>query len=321
MSLRLVTPRAVPPLSVTLNGDGPIFQQLWWQQAAAGDALEQVSTQWDGKVVGTLAFIRRRKFGFRVLNMPPYTHTQGPVLNLPPSKPAKAARNLRRVVRELVEKLPTHDRFHLILDPTDKSAFAFAMAGCTIQQDFTFRLDAKQNLDEHWANLDQKTRNLVRSAGKGLQIRQNGDLDSFFAMCDKERGSSNHHDMNILRRIGAAALARGQAVILTADDERGRPAASAFLVWDDKLVYYWQSTRDPETTLPGANNLLVWESMKFALQNGRTFDLDGYASAGSARFGAKFSMEPIVRASVVHMSKLGQVLRTLANRPHSSLIE
>ncbi len=41
------------------------------------------------------------------------------------------------------------------------------------------------------------------------------------------------------------------------------------------------------------------------------------ARADAARFGAKFSMEPVVRASVVHMSKLGSVMRALTSRPHS----
>ena len=319
MALRLVFPQiaAASKPKLTLNGDGRIFHQSWWQQASGGDDLEQVSTLWDGKVVGTLSFIRRSKFGFRVLNMPPYSHTQGPIMNLPDSKPATTARNIRRVVKELVEKLPSHDRFHLILDPDDKTAFAFSMAGCSIYQDFTFRLDAKQDLDDQWDKLDQKTRNLVRTAGKTLRVRQNGDIEGFLDMCRRERGDTNTHNMDALRRMGTAALARGQAVILTAENERGRDAASAFLVWDDKLVYYWQSSRNPEFALPGANNFLVWESMKFALQNGRTFDLDGYASPGSARFGAKFSMEPVVRASVVHMSKLGYVMRALATRPHS----
>jgi hypothetical protein len=191
------------------------------------------------------------------------------------------------------------------------------MAGCSVHQDFTFRLDAGRNLEEHWEQLDPKTRNLVRTAGKSLQVRQNADLEGFLAMCDKERAGKNMHNMAALRRMGAAALVRGQAVILTADDERGPATASAFLVWDDTLVYYWQSSRDPEIVIPGANNLLVWESMKFALQSGRTFDMDGYGSRGSARFGAKFSMEPVVRASVVHMSKLGSVMRALTTEPHS----
>jgi Acetyltransferase (GNAT) domain len=317
MPLKLVNPRLAAPVTLAENGDGPIFHQLWWQQASAGNELEQVSSTWDGRVVGQLSFIRRSKFGFRVLNMPPYSHTQGPVLNLPPSKPAKAARNLRRVVKELVDQLPMHDRLHLILDPADKSAFAFAMAGCSVHQDFTFRLEAGTNLEEHWEQMDQKTRNLIRTAGKTLQIRQNSDIDAFLTMCDKERGVSNTHNISALSRLGQAVLDRGQGVILTADDERGRPTASAFLVWDDKLLYYWQSSRDPQTTLPGANNLLVWESMKLALQNGRTFDMDGYGSPGAARFGAKFSMEPMVRASIVHMSKFGSVMRALTSRPHS----
>ena len=317
MALHLVSSRIAPPLALDRNGDGPLFHQLWWLQASAGDALEQVSTLWDGKVVATLSFVRRRQFGFRLLNMPPYTHTQGPVLNLPPSKPAKAARNLRRVVKELVDQLPAHDRFHLFLDPADQSAFPFAMAGCSIVQDFTFRLNAGQKIEQHWDNLDQKTRNLVRTAGKSLQIGQNADIEAFLGMCEKERGHGNRHNVTALRRLSAAAIARGQAVVLTAEDENGRPVASAILVWDDAVVYYWQSSRDPSFNHPGANNLLVWESMKFALQHGRTFDMDGFASEGSARFAAKFSMDPIVRASVAHMSKLGHFMHALASPPRS----
>jgi len=317
MALHIISPRFTPPLSLGVNGEGPIFQQSWWLQASAGDDLEQVSTLWDGKVVATLSFVRRRQFGFRLLNMPPYTHTQGPELYLPPSKPAKAARNLRRVVKELIEQLPSHDRFHLFLDPTDKSAFPFAMAGCHIVQDFTFRLNAGQNPDQHWENMDQKTRNLVRTAGKSLQIRQHADMEAFLEMCDRERGAANRHNVNALRRLGSAAIKRGQAVILTAEDESGQAVASAILVWDDAVVYYWQSSRNPACNHPGANNLLVWESMKFALQHGRTFDMDGFASEGSARFAAKFSMDPIVRASVAHMSKLGHFMHALASPPRS----
>jgi len=317
MICRTDTPRTLPPVLVR-NGEGSIFHQLWWQQASAGDQLQQITAVWDGNVVATLSFIQRSKCGFRILNMPPYCHTQGPILNLPPSNPGRTSRNLRRVMKELVDKLPKHDRFHLILDPDDKSAFSFAMAGCSVNHDFTFRLDAKQDLEKHWEMLDQKTRNLVRTAGSNLVVRQNGDVEAFLAMCSKERGNCNTHNMEALRRMGSAALVHGQAIILTADNEHGKAVASVFLVWDDALLYYWQSTRDPETVSPGANNFLVWESMKFALQHDRTFDIDGYASPGAALFVSKFGMEPIVRASVVHMSKLGSVMRALATRPHST---
>jgi len=317
MALKLVSPIESPTFVIENNGEGSIFHQPWWLQASGGDALEYVTTEWDGKTVGSLAFVRRRQFGLRLLNMPPYTHTQGPVLNLPPSKPAKAARNLRRVVRELVEKLPAHDRFHLFLDPDDPSAFPFALAGCMITQDFTFRLPRNQNLATHWDELDQKTRNLVRTAGKALQLKRTAAIEPFLEMCVRERGKQNRHNMIALRRMGEIAAKHGQLMVMMAEDERGRVAASCVLLWDDAVVYYWQSSRDPELNHPGANNLLVWESMKFAAQNGRIFDMDGYATPTSARFGAKFSMQPVVRASVAHMSHIGHLLHALTSRPGS----
>lgn len=309
--MEMLLPAAAEGTSAPRNGDGPLFHQAWWLEAAAGPALERVQVIWDGQVVGSLAYVRRRNFLFRLLNMPPYTHTQGPVLHLPESKPAKTMRNRHRVVKELIEQLPKHDRFHLFLDPDDSSSFSFALAGCSIMQDFTFRLVKDCDLALHWENLDQKTRNLVRSADKKLEVRHGSDLESFIGMCVKERGKENTHILEAMRRVGNAALEHRQATVLTANDERGQAVASAVLVWDDAVLYYWQSSRDPENAVPGANNLLVWEAIRFALRHGRTFDLDGYASEGAARFGAKFGMEPVVRASVAHMSLMGHFSRAL----------
>ena len=283
----------------------PLFYEDWWLQASAGDALERVVVEWDGREVASLSFLRRKTLGLVQLRLPPYTRTLGPRLALPASKPAARLRNVCHVVAELINRLPPHDRFHLFLDPRDPCGFAFAMAGCTIEEEFTFRLAAGEPLEGVWHGMDPKIRNLIRTAEKKLKVSQVGDCEPFIRMSLDEHGDSrNRHRFDAMRRIFAAAVARGQAITLVADDG-AKAAAVAVLVWDAEMLYYWQSTRKAEAGTPGANSLLVWESMKLAKEKGLGFDVDGYHSLQSALFAAKFGLQPAVRPSVSHMSMKG----------------
>ena len=48
-----------------------IFQQPWWVEAAAGTALQRAEVRWGGQVVASLPFIRVKRVGFTLLEMPP----------------------------------------------------------------------------------------------------------------------------------------------------------------------------------------------------------------------------------------------------------
>ena len=288
-----------------------LFQQTWWLEAAGGSALEWARVCWDGATVASLAFVRQKTMGFTTLDMPPYTRTLGPVLALPPSKRARRLRNTHLVVRELITALPRHDRYQCVLDPDDDTAFALALSGCSVGQNFTFRMPEIWSPEQQWLELDQKTRNLIRTAQGKLSVDSAVSIDEVIALSHLERGRKDRSDEVVLHRIADAALARGKMRTLAARDAGGRVAAAATLVWDDRVLYYWQSSRNLSVPVPGANSLLIWEAMLLAAAKGLIFDIDGYHSVNAARFVAKFNMETRVRASVVHMSRRGRVAQAL----------
>ena len=291
------------------NGPTSIFQQPWWCAAAAGTALEMAEVRWDGKLVASLPFIRRKRLGFTLLEMPPYTRTMSPILFLPESKPAKRMRNMHEAVRELMEALPQHDRYQSMLGPDEPTAFSLALSGCTLGQNFTFRMPAAWEIERHWEDLDQKTRNLIRSAGKELEVRREQSMDAQFELSDRERGKTERSDFSTLRRLADAACTRGQTMTLSAVAGTGRCLAAATLIWDERVLYFWQSVRDSAVLRSGANSLLVWEAMLLARSKGLVFDIDGYQSLPAARFVSRFGMEAKVRTSVVHLSKRGRMVQ------------
>ncbi len=286
-----------------------IFQQPWWVEAAAGRALERAEVRWGGQVVASLPFIRVKRFGFTLLEMPPYTRTLGPILALPESKPARRLRNMHDAIRDLVGALPKHDRYQAMLGPNDPAAFSLALSGCSLGQNFTFRMPAMWDADRHWGEMDQKTRNLIRTAGKELEVRRNGGFEAVLQLSEQERGPRDRSDFSTLRRLAEAAEARGQIATLTAHQHDGKMVAAAAVIWDRQVLYFWQSIRDSSVSRSGANSLLVWEAMLLALRKGLIFDIDGYHSLPAARFVSRFGMEPSIRTSVVHLSKRGRIVQ------------
>lgn len=286
-----------------------IFQQPWWLESAAGSQLETTSVFWSGQPVACMSFVRKRRFGITRLEMPPYTRTLGPNLQLPASGPAKYARNLHRAMAELVTALPPHDRFQTTLSPDDASAFPLLLSGCNLGQNYTFRSPKAWNHEQHWKDLDQKTRNLIRSSGKELEVSRNGSIEDLIELALHERGRDTRMERGALRRLAAVAQPRGQMATLTAREDGNVLTAVATVVWDRQVLYFWQSARNPASTRSGAVALLVWEAMTMAHSMGLVFDIDGYHSLSSARFVSRFALLPSPRATVLHMSGRGRLLQ------------
>ena len=212
-------------------------------------------------------------------------------------------------IRELIQAMPRHDRYQSMLGPDDPSAFSLALSGCSLGQNFTFRMPAAWDVDQHWAELDQKTRNLIRTAGKELEVRRGSPFEAVLELSERERGAKNRSDAATLRRLAQAAESREQMVTIAAHQDNGRLAAAAALIWDENVLYFWQSSRDSGALRSGANSLLVWEAMLLARQKGLIFDVDGYHSLPAARFVSRFGMEPKVRTSVLHLSRRGRMVQ------------
>ena len=296
-----------------LSSKRTIFQEPWWLQASSGGAVETITINWGGSDVASLSLLRKeRLLGIRSLVMPPYTRTLGPVLSLPPSTPSRYNANLRRVAAEIMLKLPRHDHFSLRVDHEDEIAFAFALAGCSVSEQFTFRVEADADPVKLMECADRSTARLIRTARRRLKLQEHADFDRFVDLAYRHHPAGrNSHDFQALERLFAASNGRGQAIILGLTDMQGHDVASVLLVWGHGVLHYLAPHRDRERSGGDANALLLWSAMELALSRGLAFDLDGYHSAGTASFLSSFGFPRHIRHVVTHCSLRGAVLRTL----------
>jgi Acetyltransferase (GNAT) domain len=287
-----------------------LFQEHWWLAASSGGTVEVVHVNWEGQQVASLAFMRRNRFGHRSLVMPPYTRTLGPVLSLPVSTPSRHAKNLRRVVRELIVQLPSHETFHQTLDPEVESGLAFLIAGCEIGQSFTFRITPDTPLKSVFERIDGRTRRLIRACSEQLSVESTLDLDRFIRLSYRDRPPiGNYHDFAAITRIFDACVRREQAIILTATGENGCDQACVVLVWGGRVLYYLLPARDRDLASGGTNAFLLWEAIKFAHSRDLVFDFDGFGSSSTAKFLLSFGVFPLARTSISHRNLLGQLVK------------
>ncbi len=250
-----------------------------------------------------MPIFRKKRFLFTCIGMPAYTRTLGPVLSLPPSKPFKRMQNIRNLVDDFVQKLPEHDSIRLRLPPGDETVFGFALLDFNCEELFTFRVPQDVDIEDVWKNCDQKTRNVIRSAGRKVCIKEEGDFSEFRKLSlINNPEEKNTNDFRIMENIYNAARLRNQSTILIASNESGKNIAASIIVWGSEYAYFWQSARDPACGVGGVNALLLWSAIQMASEMGLGFDFDSFGSAKSAKFLASFGLPPVVRTEVARQS-------------------
>lgn len=284
-----------------------IFQEDWWLQAVAGRDLDRVSVAENGRDVAHLYFVPRRVLGCRLLRMPPYTRTLGPVFENRGG--ADMPRTHRReICSRLVTALPPHDYFEQVLEPADESGLVFALNGFAVGASFTVRIPAGLAADDLWQRMDSRRRRRIRDRQKDLVVERHGDVARFVALARREYSEAiNYHRYDILAAAFEAAHGRGQAAVLSARRDDGSDASSAVLLWDAQTMYFWLAARDHDAGR-GAKTLVLWEALNLAQSLGVAFDFDGFFSLSGANFILSFGFPTQIRPVVTRARPMARAL-------------
>ena len=71
-------------------------------------------------------------------------------------------------------------------------------------------------------------------------------------------------------------------------DKEGTVNAVAYLVWDEKSIYYLMSGHNTELKNNNFNTLAAWEAIKFASKINKVFDFEGSMIPSISEFFRKF---------------------------------
>jgi hypothetical protein len=308
-----VIAKKTSPKSPIVEDIGTIFHQDWMMEAASLGRWDKVEIQWDNKVVATLPYVIDRRFGMKTAAMPYYTHVLGPVLRLPAAKPSRTLENSTKLISQLLEKLPAHDRFNQTLAPEYDLTTAFVLAGLKVDARFTFRLAPDQTPESVMAGMKGAQRRNITTTFETLTCRQHSNLDEFHKLARiQTQGEVSRYRFDLIQSMSQAALQRNQATILSVYNQADQNMATTVLLHDSRVAYFWLTARD---TSPGnrAYARIIWEAYKFAQERGLVFDFDGYPSTAGAQYLSNFGGSPIIRNTALSTNVRFDTLR-LADR-------
>jgi hypothetical protein len=276
----LTAPRLTParPPGATIAHVNAIFEQPWWLDSVAPGQWEAAVVRRGEEVVARLPYMRRDRLGLTTIVQPHLTQTLGPWLAPTTCKYAKRLEGEKKLLSGLIEQLPPFDFLRVNLSPALTNWLPFYWAGFDATVRYTYRIDDLSDLDRVRGEFQEEARRGIRKAQGTLEVVDDfplADLLRLNAQTFARQGLRPPYDDALVRRLDAAAAARGARRILGAVDAQGRTYAALYVVWDERVFYPLINARDPERHAFGANTLLYWAAISLASEVSRVFDFEG----------------------------------------------
>jgi hypothetical protein len=304
-----------PPSSDAGQADIPWvhtpFEQRWWLEAVAPGQWGEVLIERQRDVVARLPYVRKKRFGFTVLTQAPLTRFVGPWLRPPDGKPGARLGSERELMTELIAGLPRFDAYRGNFAPAVTNWLPFYWAGFEATLRYTYRFDDLSDPDRLWTDVAKSTRNHIRRAGQHVEVRTDRGVEDVLRINHKvfaRQGLAVPYGDTLVHRLDLACRARGVRTVLTAVDAQDRVHAATYLVRDGTTTYMLFGGADPEFRSSGARSLLVWEAIRRAGEETRSFDFLGSMIESVERFNRSFGASQVPYLFVTRARPVARLL-------------
>ncbi|MGI6436214.1 MAG: GNAT family N-acetyltransferase [Syntrophomonadaceae bacterium] len=309
----------------------PIFSQDWWMDAVCGEGnWDVLIVEENGKIVASLPYYMRKKYGLNFIQQPDLTFTNGIWIKYPPGQnTAKRLSYEKKVMNGIIHQIEAlkFDHFSQCFSPYITNWLPFYWAGYQQTTRYTQRIEDISDPDRLWKGFlnENNVRNNIRKAEKKLAIRCDLGLDKLIEIKDMafaRQGLKSSYTYDFVSKVDAACVAHDARKMFFAEDAQGRIHAALYLVWDPDSAYYILGGQDPALRNSGANSLIIWEAIKFASTVTRVFDFEGSPVERIERFFRAFSPVQTPYYEITKMSRKmklahhsSQLIKAIANRP------
>ncbi|MEL7120864.1 MAG: GNAT family N-acetyltransferase, partial [Bacteroidota bacterium] len=274
--------------------DLPIFVQDWYLDAVCVDGEWSVALVIEkDKVVASLPYFVKKRFGFTYIAMPPFVKMMGPYL-------IPELRNLKdshKYYQALIDQLPKIDGFKQNFHPQVTNWLPFYWQGFqqTTRYTYLIKLEDKEQL---WNQLNRNMRRNIKKAEAQLRIVEDLPLSTFYELNQKsfDRQSVKiPYAFDLLEKHDAALLDNKSRKLFFALDQNDQIHSAAHLIWDKESAYYHLSGDDPALRNSGAGILMVWKAICYSLEqlNVSYFDFEGSVIENVEKIRRQFGAEQV----------------------------
>lgn len=276
------------------NQDLPIFLSYKWAEIVA-----DTENSWDvlleekgGKIYGFLLYFKYKNKGLQRIENPFLTPYTGLYFLHPKGQKNHTRLSFeKKTANKLIDQLPHFHHLNIKLHPSIENWLPFYWKGFAQTCRYTFIIQNTDSEDKLFAGFRDNIRWDINKAAKSLSIEETNDADTLYLhkLKDyKQKGEWFPIPYNYIRNLISQVTDLGIGKVLYARDSRHNIHASILLVWDAKSYYYLFGAADPDFKNSGATSLLIWEGIKMASSESKSFDFEGSMIEPINRFFAGF---------------------------------
>jgi lipid II:glycine glycyltransferase (peptidoglycan interpeptide bridge formation enzyme) len=257
----------------------PIFSKDWWLDSVCGEEnWDVVLFEKGGEIWASLPYQKTKKAIFKIITMPKLTQTMGVYIKYPPKqKYYKRLSWEKEIMSKLIEGLPKVDMFSQNFDKNITNWLPFYWASFEQTTRYTYVIE-NLGVDDLEKNFETDIRRRRRKALKvGVEVLESNDIKKFYelnSMTFARQDINIPYNFDFVKNLYEKCK-ENSAVKMYFAKYQDEVIAVNFLVYDDNTVYYLMGGIDPDKRNLGAMDVVQFESIKFALDSGRTFDFEG----------------------------------------------
>jgi hypothetical protein len=278
------------------SGQVPIYYQPWYLDAVSSDGFWDVALyEEDDQILGVWPYYVKRKYSLSYITLPPLTAYLGPWYdtNLTMSTISRLKFE-KKVLTILADQIPAVTHLLVTMPPAIHNWKALYWKGFHCQMRYTFILPPTSTNDA-FKKLDYKQRNNITQAAKSFTISKSDDIAKMYDLIQASFDAQHiatPYNYSLFKQLDVALSTHNSRTIYFAADQKGQ-AQSGIYIAHDRDTSYCLATGKLDDAHRGAVSLLLWESIKDSMTEGRSFDFEGSMIEGIDRFFRSFGGEQV----------------------------
>lgn len=298
----------------------PIFNQYWWLDVVCGkDNWDVILIEKGGNILAAMPIHIKSRFNLIYIYQPELTQTMGIYFKYP--KKQKYYKQLsfeKEMISLIVEKFPKFAKFSQSFNYKYTNLLPFLWQGFDLKVNYTYTIN---NITFDDLEKDIHTdirRRIKRSKEHGIKVFESDDIEKFYElnkMTFKRKALLIPYSLEFIINLHNSCKENNSSKMFFAQDIDGDIVAANYLIYDSKTVYYIMGGVDEKKRNLGGMDVVLLESIKFALESGKEFDFEGSIIESIEKyfrsFGAK--QRPYYRVSKINsrLLKLKDMLNGL----------
>ncbi|MDR3259737.1 MAG: hypothetical protein LBT51_09050 [Fusobacteriaceae bacterium] len=258
----------------------PIFSQAWWLDIVCGEGNWDVILvkKGDSIVASFPYYLRKGKFGTKIMGMPRFTQKLGPYICYPAGQKYSSRLSYEKeIMNDIIKQLPKFDFFNVRFDYKYQNWLPFYWNGFKQTTLYTYVIGDISNNETVFSNFDYSKRSHLKKALINVNVHFDLSCDEFYnnhKMVLRKQGKTISYSYELFKQMYEKSYEKEQGRTIYCKDNDGNINAAFFVVWDNYSAYHLITSIDNSSKKSGVS-LLVYKIIEYLSSKVTVYDFEG----------------------------------------------